>query len=162
MMKDDAWKIEAYHAARKALKRHVVPFVAEKLRADVEAVIGPAKDGRSFGAVIQRLKSERVIKRAGKEYEACCPFHDERTPSFTVIPHKGFFHCFGCGAHGDVIGFYQQITGKTFREAVADLGGDSFADAREIQRAQVELDPSGRWIPLMPVPADAPARWVAR
>lgn len=97
------------------------------------------------------------IKRAGKEYEACCPFHDERTPSFTVIPHKGFFHCFGCGAHGDVIGFYQQITGKTFREAVADLGGESFADAREIQRAPVELDPSGRWIPLMPVPADAPA-----
>jgi len=64
-MKDEHWKIEAYHAARKALKRHVVPFVAEKLRADVEAVIGPAHDGRSFGAVIQRLKAERVIKRAG-------------------------------------------------------------------------------------------------
>ena len=55
------------------------------------------------------------LRRAGKEYEACCPFHDERTPSFTVIPDKGFFHCFGCGAHGDVIGFYQRITGADFK-----------------------------------------------
>lgn len=97
------------------------------------------------------------LKRAGKEYEACCPFHDERTPSFTVIPAKGFFHCFGCGAHGDVVGFYQRITGKDFLQAVADLGGASFADAREIDRPAVVMEPESKWVPLMPVPEDAPA-----
>ena len=97
------------------------------------------------------------LKRAGKEYEACCPFHDERTPSFTVIPAKGFFHCFGCGAHGDAIGFYQRITGADFLQAVRDLGGASFADAREIERKPVVIDPEGRWVPLMPVPEEAPA-----
>lgn len=97
------------------------------------------------------------LKRAGKEYEACCPFHNERTPSFTVIPAKGFFHCFGCGAHGDVVGFYQRITGVDFKQAIRDLGGDSFADAREIARPEVVHDPAGKWVPLLPVPASAPA-----
>lgn len=97
------------------------------------------------------------LRRAGKEFEACCPFHDERTPSFTVIPNKGFYHCFGCGAHGDALDFYQRITGKDFRGAVADLGGAAFADAREIARPAVVLEPEAKWVPLMPVPDDAPA-----
>lgn len=96
------------------------------------------------------------LKRAGKEFEACCPFHSERTPSFTVIPDKGFFHCFGCGAHGDVLGFYQRVTGVDFKQAMRDLGGDTFADARDIARPEIVFDPAGKWIPLMPVPADAP------
>ena len=44
------------------------------------------------------------IKKAGKEFKACCPFHNEKTPSFTISPEKGFYHCFGCGAHGTALG----------------------------------------------------------
>lgn len=117
---------------------------------DVERLKGQLDIVEVIGRYVQ-------LKRAGKEYEACCPFHSERTPSFTVIPGKGFFHCFGCGAHGDVVGFYQQITGVDFRQALRDLGGDTFADARDIARPEVVHDPAGKWIPLMPVPASAPA-----
>src|SRR5918993_5674963 len=56
--------------------------------------------------------------RAGREWKACCPFHNEKTPSFTVNDDKAFFHCFGCGAHGDVIGFVMRAEGLSFPEAV--------------------------------------------
>ncbi|MCL2829732.1 MAG: DNA primase [Betaproteobacteria bacterium] len=61
------------------------------------------------------------LKKAGVEYAACCPFHNEKTPSFTVSPTKQFYHCFGCGAHGTAIGFLMEYTGLDFREAVRDL-----------------------------------------
>ena len=61
------------------------------------------------------------LKRAGKEYKACCPFHDEKTPSFTVVPDKQFFHCFGCGAHGTAVGFLMDYANMEFVEAVEDL-----------------------------------------
>lgn len=95
------------------------------------------------------------LKKQGKEYTGLCPFHDERSPSFHVIPLKGFVHCFGCGAHGDVIRFYQQITGKSFVDAMKDLGGEQFAEARD-RPAPVHVPAEGRWVPLMPVPADVP------
>ena len=62
----------------------------------------------------------KLIKR-GREYTALCPFHSEKTPSFTVSPDKGFYHCFGCGAHGDVIGFVMQSEGLSFPESVERL-----------------------------------------
>ena len=49
------------------------------------------------------------LKKAGREYKACCPFHSEKTPSFTVSPQKGFYHCFGCGAHGTALGFLMDL-----------------------------------------------------
>ena len=55
----------------------------------------------------------RLIKR-GREYSALCPFHNEKTPSFTVSEDKGFFHCFGCGAHGDVIAFVMRVDNLSF------------------------------------------------
>ncbi len=58
---------------------------------------------------------------AGKNYKALCPFHQEKTPSFYVSPEKGLWHCFGCGAGGDVIDFVQRIEGLTFTEAIAKL-----------------------------------------
>ena len=61
------------------------------------------------------------LKRAGKEYKACCPFHDEKTPSFTVVPDKQFFHCFGCGAHGTAVGFLMDYANLEFVEAVEEL-----------------------------------------
>ncbi|MBD3671396.1 MAG: DNA primase [Gammaproteobacteria bacterium] len=65
---------------------------------------------------------ERVpLKKAGKEYKACCPFHDEKTPSFTVSQSKQFYHCFGCGAHGTALGFLMEYDHMGFVEAVEDL-----------------------------------------
>jgi DNA primase len=61
------------------------------------------------------------LKKAGANYSACCPFHNEKTPSFTVSPTKQFYHCFGCGAHGTAIGFLMEHQGLGFVEAVHEL-----------------------------------------
>jgi DNA primase len=61
------------------------------------------------------------LKKAGANYQACCPFHNEKTPSFTVSPTKQFYHCFGCGAHGTAIRFVMEYQGLGFIEAVEDL-----------------------------------------
>ncbi|MEW5781952.1 MAG: DNA primase [Pseudomonadota bacterium] len=63
------------------------------------------------------------LKKACANYQACCPFHTEKTPSFTVSPTKQFYHCFGCGAHGSAIGFLMQYSGLSFVEAVEELAG---------------------------------------
>src|SRR5450631_1655434 len=63
------------------------------------------------------------LKKAGANYAACCPFHTEKSPSFTVSPTKQFYHCFGCGAHGTAISFLMEHTGLGFIEAVQDLAG---------------------------------------
>ncbi len=69
----------------------------------------------------RRLK----LVRAGREHKACCPFHAEKTPSFTVNDAKGFYHCFGCGAHGDVIGFVMRHDHLDFVEAVELLAAEA-------------------------------------
>ena len=61
------------------------------------------------------------LKKAGQNYQACCPFHSEKTPSFTVSPIKQFYHCFGCGAHGTAISFLMEHSGMSFPDAVKDL-----------------------------------------
>ena len=61
------------------------------------------------------------LQRAGGEYKACCPFHNEKTPSFTVSPAKGFYHCFGCGAHGTAITFLMEHAKYSFIDAVEEL-----------------------------------------
>ena len=58
--------------------------------------------------IVEVIGSRVPLKRAGREYKACCPFHDEKTPSFTVSPDKQFYHCFGCGAHGTALGFLME------------------------------------------------------
>ncbi len=82
------------------------PFLDELLsRVDIVEVVG------------QRVP----LRQAGREYTARCPFHEERTPSFTVSPAKQFYHCFGCGAHGNAIGFLMAHDGLSFPEAVEEL-----------------------------------------
>ena len=61
------------------------------------------------------------LKRSGKEYSACCPFHDEKTPSFTVSEQKQFYHCFGCGAHGSAIRFLMEYDGLGFVDSINEL-----------------------------------------
>lgn len=60
------------------------------------------------------IGSRITLKKAGANYKACCPFHDEKTPSFNVRPDKGFYHCFGCGVHGDAISFIREFEGLGF------------------------------------------------
>ncbi len=64
------------------------------------------------------------LKKAGQNYQACCPFHNEKTPSFTVSPTKQFYHCFGCGAHGTALGFLMEYEHMGFPDAVAALAQD--------------------------------------
>lgn len=61
------------------------------------------------------------VQKAGREFKACCPFHNEKTPSFTINDEKGFYHCFGCGAHGDAISWMTEQRGLGFMDAVKDL-----------------------------------------
>ena len=61
------------------------------------------------------------LKKAGRDFQGLCPFHNEKTPSFTVSPEKQFYHCFGCGQHGSAIGFLMNHSGLSFTEAVQDL-----------------------------------------
>ena len=64
------------------------------------------------------------LKKNGKNYTACCPFHNEKTPSFTVSEDKQFYHCFGCGAHGDVLDWLQDYAQMGFKDAIKSLGGE--------------------------------------
>jgi DNA primase len=66
--------------------------------------------------------------RSGREWKACCPFHNEKTPSFTVNDDKGFYHCFGCGAHGDAIRFLTDNGGMPFMDAVKELASKAGLD----------------------------------
>jgi DNA primase len=81
------------------------------------------------------------LKKAGKEYKARCPFHEERTPSFYVVPDKGFYNCFGCGENGDVFSFVMKKAGLDFVEAVKHVAARSGVEIREVSRQQEEDDP---------------------
>ncbi|WP_145200501.1 DNA primase [Sphingobium sp. B2] len=81
------------------------------------------------------------VQKAGREYKACCPFHNEKTPSFTINDEKGFYHCFGCGAHGDAIRWMTDQRGLPFMEAVKELAQAAgmevpAADPRAAKRAE--------------------------
>jgi hypothetical protein len=108
------------------------------------------------------LVARRVkLKRSGRGFAGLCPFHDEKTPSFNVSDERGYFHCFGCGAHGDLFKWVELVEGLSFREAVLSLAGGVLPDARhavpEASRRAAPERPSadtefvssataGRWI----------------
>ena len=71
--------------------------------------------------IVEVIGRRVQLKKAGREFKACCPFHDEKTPSFTVSPSKGFYHCFGCGAHGTAVGFLMEFDHMSFVEAIESL-----------------------------------------
>lgn len=83
------------------------------------------------------------IQKAGREFKACCPFHNEKTPSFTINEEKGFYHCFGCGAHGDVIRWMTDQQGLPFIDAVKELAAEAgmempAPDPRAARKAEQE------------------------
>ena len=71
--------------------------------------------------VVDVIDKRVTLKKAGANYLACCPFHQEKTPSFTVSPSKQFYHCFGCGEHGSAISFLIEYEGLTFVDAITEL-----------------------------------------
>ncbi len=76
---------------------------------------------RDRADIVEVIGEHVELKRAGKEFKALCPFHTEKTPSFYVVPGKGFYKCFGCGESGDVFSFLMDYTGLSFNEAVEKL-----------------------------------------
>ena len=87
------------------------------------------------------------LKKAGKDYKACCPFHGEKTPSFTVSQDKQFYHCFGCGVHGTAIGFLIEYDQLSFVEAVEQLANkcglviptDNFSPSKPVSHEGPDL-----------------------
>lgn len=85
--------------------------------------------------IVELIDSRVRLKKAGKNYQACCPFHNEKSPSFTVSQEKQFYHCFGCGAHGNAIGFIMEYDGLEFPDAIEELAN--------LQGMQVPREQSG-------------------
>ncbi len=108
--------------------------------------------------VVEVIGKRIQLKKAGREFKACCPFHDEKTPSFTVSPGKGFYHCFGCGAHGTAIGFLMEYEHMSFVEAIESLAG--------IMGVEVPHDesdrPARRYDELFTLMADVEQHWQGR
>lgn len=122
-----------------------------RLRVDVDALRASVDLAEVVGRYVR-------LKPNGREFHGLCPFHDERSPSFTVNPAKGFVHCFGCGAHHDVVGFLMRIANIDFLAACEQLGHREYSPACPV--AKVVAKPKLRgvvWVPLLPVPDDAPS-----
>lgn len=110
------------------------------------------RDRLTVSAVVGRAVA--LKKAGGSEFTGLCPFHDERTPSFTVNDKKQFWHCFGCGAHGDVIGFVMRHEGLSFKEAIERLEADAgTAPLRPPPPRPPQVRPAG--------PDDDHRRWAA-
>ena len=88
--------------------------------------------------------SRRVpLKKKGQNYWGCCPFHNEKTPSFSVNEEKGFYHCFGCGEHGDIISFTMKSENIDFVSAIkelADMAGIKMPDIKQKTPSQIEAE----------------------
>ena len=96
---------------------------------------------RARADIVQVIGDLVPLKKSGKDYKACCPFHDEKTPSFYVVPAKGFYKCFGCGESGDVFGFLMKRHGLSFVDAVKHVAASSGVEIREVNRGQTGEDP---------------------
>ena len=96
---------------------------------------------RARADIVQVIGDIVPLKKSGKDYKACCPFHDEKTPSFYVVPAKGFYNCFGCGESGDVFAFLTKHHGLSFVDAVKHVAAASGVEIREVSRGQTGEDP---------------------
>ena len=76
---------------------------------------------RARVSIVDVVGAKVKLVKKGREYQGLCPFHNEKTPSFTVNEAKGFYHCFGCGAHGDILKFEMDANGLPFMDAIQKL-----------------------------------------
>jgi hypothetical protein len=125
-------------------------------RIDVDALLATVD-------IVQVIDAYVPLTKSGGEFEACCPFHSEATPSFKVSPAKQFYHCFGCGAHGSALDFLVQYRGLDFLDAAAELGaalGERSAVPPRSEtpppRSAAREKARSPWVPVVPAPADAP------
>lgn len=107
--------------------------------------------------IVELVDGRVKLKKTGKNYSACCPFHDEKTPSFTVSPEKQFYHCFGCGASGNAIGFVMEYDRTGFIEAVEHLAHRAGLQVPKLERnpAQEQRDRTRNSIYTLLEKADA-------
>src|ERR1044071_8882177 len=85
------------------------------------------------------IKQKVNLTRKAAEYIGLCPFHQEKSPSFTVSDAKKFYHCFGCGAHGDVIKFTSEINGLSYKDAAIKLAGDFAIELPRLTKEQERI-----------------------
>jgi DNA primase len=105
--------------------------------------------------IVDVIGTRVPLRKAGKEYKACCPFHDEKSPSFNVVPDKQFYHCFGCGAHGTALGFLMEYDHLSFVEAVEELATRAGLDVpREESNTPAAPKPSQDQYQLMEAAAE--------
>jgi DNA primase len=97
---------------------------------------------RARADIVEIIGEHVPLKKAGREYKANCPFHEERTPSFYVVPAKGFYKCFGCSKSGDVFSFVMERLGLDFIGAVKLVAARSGVEIRETSRKNDEDDPN--------------------
>lgn len=136
-------------------------------------LIDELRDRVSIETVVGRVVK---LRKAGPRFMGLCPFHSEKSASFTVVPDKGFYHCFGCGAHGSVIDFVMAVRGCGFRDAVEELAASGGVSLGPIQapdagtarqradddRPRVDSTTAGRWLWRNSVPAKRTIveRWI--
>ena len=99
--------------------------------------------------IVDVIDARVPLKKAGKDYKACCPFHDEKTPSFTVSQDKQFYHCFGCGAHGSAIGFLMEYEHMNFPEAVEELAARAGIEVPREAAAATKSERADDLIPIL-------------
>ncbi len=97
---------------------------------------------RSRADLVEVVGEAVQLKRSGKEWKGKCPFHDDRTPSFYVVPDKGFYKCFGCGESGDIFSFMMKRLGMDFNDAVKSLGARFGVEVREVGAGDEREDPN--------------------
>ncbi|MCG2576354.1 DNA primase [Dechloromonas sp. XY25] len=112
--------------------------------------------------IVDLVDSYVPLKKAGANYAACCPFHNEKSPSFTVSPTKQFYHCFGCGAHGTAIGFVMEYQGMGFVDAIKDLAGRAGMVVPESEGRSFQDEKPGQTRTLIEVMARAAAYYKAQ
>ena len=97
---------------------------------------------RDRADIVEIIGEVVPLKKAGREFKANCPFHEEKTPSFYVVPHKRFYKCFGCGKAGSVFDFVMERQGMDFVEAVKFVAGRAGVVVEEVRVRSAQEDPN--------------------
>lgn len=114
--------------------------------------------GRAKDDIVGTISRYIKLTKKGDEFVACCPFHDEDTPSFTVTPATGYYYCFGCGEGGDAIDFVSKHEGIGFAEAVNHIVGNHTGETSPVKRQSIKQPKAmDAWEQIVPVPAEAPS-----
>src|SRR5204863_155492 len=112
------------------LKDKITEDMKSAMRAKETARLGTV---RLLRAAMKQKEVDARVKKGGTNFQGLCPFHNEKSPSFTVSPAKQFYHCFGCGAHGNAIGFLMAYGGLGYVDAIKDLASSAGMQVPEAQ-----------------------------